>query len=120
MLWPFDVLGVALALGDDLVFALELRGGFAEGFLAADFAVAGLAAQFQIPVLGEVLGLREAVFLGGNAPVLAGEVGGALPVAAVVAPVDVDLAAEDGVLLWHIGRVGSQALKKTQTVQALV
>ena len=29
-----NVLGVALALGDDLVFALELHGGFAEGFFA--------------------------------------------------------------------------------------
>src|SRR5229473_4143171 len=68
----FNVLGITLALGDDLVFALELRRGFAEGFFAAQFAGAGLAAQAQIPVLGEVLGLGEAVFLGGNPSVFSG------------------------------------------------
>src|SRR6266700_2729403 len=47
-----NVLGIALALGDDLVFALELDSGFAEGFLAAYFAVSDLAAQPQKPVFG--------------------------------------------------------------------
>jgi hypothetical protein len=60
----FNVLGITLALGDDLVFALELHGGFAKGFFAGYFTVPDLAAQSQIPVLGEVLGLGEAVFLG--------------------------------------------------------
>src|ERR1022692_3885112 len=62
----FNVLGITLALGDDLVFALELHSGFAKGFFARYFTVAGLAAQSQIPVLNEVLGLGEAVFLRGN------------------------------------------------------
>ena len=31
----FNILGITLALGDDLVFALELRRGFAEGFFVA-------------------------------------------------------------------------------------
>jgi hypothetical protein len=44
-----------LAFGDDLVFALEVGSGFAEGFFVAHFTVAGLAAQLQIPILGEVL-----------------------------------------------------------------
>src|ERR1022692_3538656 len=108
----FNVLGITLALGDDLVFALELHSGFAEGFFAGYFTVPDLAAQPQIPVLGEVLGLGEAVFLGRNAPVLAGEVGRTLPQAAVVAAVNVDFAAEDRVFLWHSGR----ASKKGQTV----
>lgn len=60
----FNVLSIALALGDDLVFALELHSGFAEGFFAGYFTVPDLATQSQIPVLGEVLGLGEAVFLG--------------------------------------------------------
>jgi hypothetical protein len=97
----YNVLGVALALGDDLVFTLELDSGFAKGFFVVYFAVAGLAAQLQIPILGEVLGLGQAVFLGGNPPVLAGEVGGTLPAAAVVPSIDVDLAAENCVFLWH-------------------
>ena len=84
MLWPSTLLGIALALGDDLVFALELHSGFAKGFFVVYFAVAGLAAQLKIPVLGEVLGLGQAVFLGGNPPVLAGEVGGTLPATAIV------------------------------------
>src|ERR1039458_924258 len=66
-----NVLGIALALGDDLVFALELHSGFAEGFFAGYFAVADFAAQSQKPVLGEVLGLGEAVLLGRDASVLA-------------------------------------------------
>src|SRR5438034_94342 len=36
----FNVLGITLALGDDLVFALELHSGFAKGFFAGYFAVA--------------------------------------------------------------------------------
>src|SRR5260370_41070193 len=55
----------------------------------------------KIPILGEVLGLRQAVFLGGNPSVFACEVGGALPSTAVVAPINVDFAAKDCVLLWH-------------------
>src|SRR5665213_1463969 len=99
-----NVLGITLALGDDLVFALELHGGFAESFFAGYFTVADFATQPQKPVLGEVLGLGEAVFLRRDAPVLAGEVGRTLPQAAVVAAVDVDFAAEDRVFLWHSGR----------------
>ena len=104
-----NVLGIALALGDDLVFALELHGGFAEGFFAGYFTVPDLAAQSQIPVFGEVLGLGEAVFLGRDAPVLAGEIGRSLPQAAVVAAVNVDFAAEDRVFLWHSGRASKTA-----------
>jgi hypothetical protein len=91
----FDVYWTSLAFGDDLVFALELRSGFAEGFFVAYFTVPGLAAQPQIPVLGEVLGLGQAVFLRGDPSVLAGEVGRTLPETAVVAPIDVDFTAED-------------------------
>ena len=96
-----NVLGIALALGDDLVFALELDSGFGEGFFAAYFTVPDFAAQSQLPVLREVLGLRQAVLLCGNPSVLARKVGGTLPLTAILAPVNVDLAAEDGVLLWH-------------------
>src|SRR5260370_21136866 len=81
----FNVLSITLALGDDLVFALELYSGFAEGFLAGYFTVPDLPAQPKIPVLGEVLGLGEPVLLRRDAPVLACEVGRTLPQAAVVA-----------------------------------
>src|SRR5580658_7326353 len=105
----FHVLGIALALGDDLVLALELHSGFAKGFFVVYFAVAGLAAQLEIPVFGEVLGLTQAVFLGGNPPVLAGEVGGTLPATAIVASIDVDLAAENCVFLWHRAQAAETA-----------
>jgi hypothetical protein len=42
------------------------------------------------------------LFLGADTPVLAGKIGGALPQAAVRALVDVNLAAEDRVLFWHL------------------
>ena len=41
----FNVLGITLALGDDLVFALELGSSFAKGFFVGYFTVPGLAAQ---------------------------------------------------------------------------
>ena len=60
------------------------------------------SAELQIPVLGDFLGFREAPFLGADTPVLAGKIGGALPQAAVRTLVDVNLAAEDRVLLRHL------------------
>ncbi len=68
----FNVLGITLTLGDDLIFALELYGGVAEGFFVAEFTVLELAAQPQIPVLGEVLRLGEGVFLSGDPSVFSG------------------------------------------------
>src|SRR5690606_12072371 len=91
----FDPARAALAFGDDLVFALELRGGLAEGFLAEQLALAVLVAQGEVPVLGEFLGKLEAFLLGGNAAIAASEIGRALPVTAVRPLVDVDLAAEN-------------------------
>jgi hypothetical protein len=49
-----------------------------------------LAAQIQIPVLGELFREGEAVCLGAAAPVAAVEEGGALPLAAVLTSVDVN------------------------------
>jgi hypothetical protein len=91
---------IALAFGDDLVFTLELGGCITECFLRDEFAIAEFAAQPQIPILGEVLGLREALLFCCFTPVPAGEVAGALPVTAViVAFVDVNFSAENGVML---------------------
>jgi hypothetical protein len=46
-------------------------------------------------------GLCQAVGLGGDAVVLTGQIGRALPAMAVLAHVGVDLAAHDGVVLAH-------------------
>ena len=67
--------------------------GLLEGFAALYFATLKLAMQFQIPVLSEVLGLGKALFLGAGAVVLSGEVSGALPAVAILALVDMELAA---------------------------
>ena len=55
----------------------------------------------QVPILGDLFGFREAVFLRAGPAILAGEVAGALPEAAVRAFVNVNLAAEDRVLFRH-------------------
>src|SRR5271154_7595459 len=84
-----DVDLAALTLCDEVVFAQELFRGFAEGLLCFDFAVAELAAKLQIPVLRDLLGSRQAVFLRGCPAVFSTEVGGTLPAAAVRAFVNV-------------------------------
>jgi len=96
-----DVNVAALALGDEVVLAQELFRGFAEGLFCFDFAVAELAAKLQIPVLRDLFGSRQAVFLRGCSAVFPAEVGGTLPAAAVPAFVNVNLAAEDCVMFCH-------------------
>jgi hypothetical protein len=102
VLWPF---------GDDLVFALELYGGVAEGFLVAEFTVPELAAQPQIPVLGEVLRLGEALLFGADAVVSATEERRALPKATTVTFVDVKAATHQFVIYCHIGLLAREAGK---------
>ena len=92
---------VALPLGDDVVVVQVMCRDFAKGLFAFDFSGAKFSALLQVPVLGDFLGFREAFFLGADAPVLAREIGGGLPQAAIGTLVDVDLAAEDGVLFGH-------------------
>ena len=96
-----DVVLVSLALRDDVVFLQILFGGFAVGLFGLDLSIAELAPQLEVPVLGDFLGFGEALFLRRAASIFPGEIGGALPVAAVRALVDVDLAAEDVELFWH-------------------
>ncbi len=107
----FDVDLAALALGDEVVFAQELFRGFAEGLFCLDFAVAELAAKLQIPILRDLLGAREAIFLRGCPPVFAAEEGGTLPAGAVRAFVNVNLAAQDRVVFRH-GRMSSASSSK--------
>src|SRR6266851_3015557 len=90
-----DVDLAALALRDEVVLAQELFRGFAEGLFCFDFAAAEHAAKLQIPVLGDLFGSREAIFLRGCPAVFPAEVGGTLPAGAVRAFVNVNLAAQD-------------------------
>ena len=78
-----DVILAALALGDDVVFAEILLGGFAEGLLGFDFSAAEFSAKLEIPILGDFLGFGETVFFGAAAAILAREICGALPLTAI-------------------------------------
>jgi hypothetical protein len=90
-----------LTLRDDVVFAQVLFRRFAKSFFGFDLAGAELSSELQVPVLGDLLGFREAVFLGARAAVLPAEIAGTLPAAAVRAFVNVDLAAQDRVVFRH-------------------
>ncbi len=57
----------------------------------------------QIPILGDLFCLGEALLFRTGSAVLAGEIAGALPEAAVRSFVDVNLATEDGVLFGYRG-----------------
>jgi hypothetical protein len=89
----FHIFGVSLSGGEYVVLALELLGGELEGFAVLQLSGAGLALEFEIPILGDVLRLREALLLRRVAMVAAGEKRRALPEAAVLAPVEVQSAA---------------------------
>src|ERR1019366_2696074 len=62
----------ALSLSHDVELAQVQLRSFAEQFAAFQLTVAELAAQLQVPVLCELLCLRETVFFGSCAPILSG------------------------------------------------
>jgi hypothetical protein len=74
-------------------FLEELFGGLLERLFRYEQAGAGLAAQFEVPVLGHLLGEREAFLVCARAALLAADGGGALPEAAVGTPIDLKLSA---------------------------
>jgi hypothetical protein len=73
-----DPAGAPLALGDDLVFLEELVGGLAKGLFRCQKAGPVLAAQLEIPVLGDLFGQSEAFFLGADSALLAANRRGAM------------------------------------------
>jgi hypothetical protein len=103
MLAP-DIDLAALPLRDDVVFTQELFGGFAKRFFSFDFSAAKFSAQLQKPILSNVFGLRETLFLCTGAPIFAGKIGGALPESAIGTFVNVNFSAEDRVLFGRDGR----------------
>lgn len=60
-------------------------------FLALISRERSFSAQLQVPVLGDLLGFREAFFFGADAPILARQIGGALPQTAIGTLVDVPI-----------------------------
>ena len=88
-----DILRASLTVGDDLVFGDEFLGGFLEGSTfrkAASPAV--LAFEFEIPVFRKILCERETLLLGAGSMLSATYGGGALPIRAVRAAIDLNLA----------------------------
>jgi len=104
----FDVNLAALVLGDEVVLAQKLFRRFAEGFLGFDLA----AAELQVPVFGDLLGFRRALFLRARAAVFPAEVAGTLSAAAVRTFVNVNLAAQDRVVFRHRGCLRSPSKRK--------
>jgi hypothetical protein len=90
---PFDPSRRAVALGDDLVFLEKLLGGRGEGLLGLEEARARFAPQLEVPVLGDLLGLREALLLRGAPVLFAADRRRALPEAAAAALEELQLAA---------------------------
>src|ERR1035437_6360662 len=95
-----DVNLAAFALGDEVVLAQKLFRRLAEGFFGFDFTVTEFPAKLQVPVLGDLFGYREALFLRAGAAVFPAEVTGSLPASAVRTFVNMNLAAEDGVVMF--------------------
>ncbi len=87
---------------DDVVLAQVLFVCFVKRLFGFDLAaVEVLPVQLQIPAFGDLRGFGEALFLGAGAVIFGSEVGGTLAVGAVLAFVEVDLAAEDRVRFCH-------------------
>src|SRR5665213_3337137 len=93
-----DPLGAALAFyAGFIVFHEGIGGGFEGLALGLEESGAAFAAQFEIPVFGDLLGVRQAIGFGAFPAVLALQEGRAKPVLApVVATIELHLAVEDG------------------------
>lgn len=74
-----------------------------ECLFGLDLAAAVFAVQLQKPVLGEVLGVREAVSFRRDAMIFACEIRRALPLAAIFAPIHMELPAHQSVLGGYLG-----------------
>jgi len=61
----------------------------AKSLFGFDFSEAESSGQLQVPVLGDLPGVREAFFFGADPLVLARKIGGALPQAAIGTLADV-------------------------------
>ncbi len=70
-----DILRISCALGNGLVLAAKLSCGVTESFASLEIAAPVFALQSKIPILREVLRLRETLFLRRHAPISAGEIG---------------------------------------------
>ncbi len=85
-----DVNRTALAGRQRDELAEELIGGLLKRFAAFDLAASALALQLEVPILGKMLRLAEAIELGAGAVIATVQIGRALPETRVLAPVNVE------------------------------
>jgi hypothetical protein len=90
-----DPARAAVALGDELIFLEELRGGGLEEPLCLQQSGAGLATQQDIPVLDDFLRQGQTVLLGGFLVFFALRERRTMPVVAATPFAEVDVAAQN-------------------------
>ena len=95
---PINVLLVSLSLGDNRVLSDELVGSMGKELAVPEFTTFELALEFQIPVLGDVLRLGDTLLFRAHAEIPTVNERRALPVAAVIALVDVESASHQDML----------------------
>lgn len=92
-----DVARTALALGDHFVLPHKLVSRLPKGLLVFEEAIALLAAQAQVPILGKLLRKCQAFMLGRRPSVSAFEVGRTLPIGRVLSLIEMNFSAHDRV-----------------------
>src|SRR5579863_5661129 len=110
----FGDIGGGTLVGDqrgDL--AQKLVGGILETLAGLEFADSGLAPEFKEPVLGKLFRLGERLLFGADAKITAMQIGRALPVARVLALIDMEFTAVEIVALRHT-RTHTRFLPKNQ------
>jgi hypothetical protein len=83
----------ALSLGDDAVFLDELIGDLLDGLFGLEQTGAGFAAELEVPVLGDLFGVSEALLARAAAALFAADRGRAMPDLALAAAVELQFTA---------------------------
>jgi hypothetical protein len=101
-----EVFGAAFALGEDAIFGLEDGSSVLERGALGQFPGAVLDLEIEVPIRGDLIGALKLLFLGRDAVIAAGQVGGALPEGAAIPAVNVESAAST------ISPLGHRALRR--------
>jgi len=92
-----DVNRAALALRENFEFGDEAVGGLLKGLALFEFARAVLPDEAKVPIQGDILGARQAVFLRRRPTLTTSDRTRRLPMRAVGSPVNLNLAVHHGV-----------------------
>ena len=94
-LMPFDILGIALAFGDDRVLTEELLRRLGECLSVFQLTALMLALKLEVPVFSDILCLGKTFLLGAHPFVSSANEGRTLPVPAVWSFVNVEPASHE-------------------------